>query len=87
MSTQKQLDSATDDLADMARKLDKLEAAARRGAVDFCERGDNDTSAALWSILADLKAAGGSIAAALSKGRALAVPDDGGVITPKSGGK
>jgi len=87
MTIQEQLDGATDELAKMAKTLERLEVQARKGAADFCAAGDNVTSSALWAILADIKTAGSGIAGALSKGRALAIPIGGGVITPQGGGK
>ena len=86
MSDQQRLDDATERLGRIIREIDAIAKEARREASARCNAGQNDVSADMRGIEASLRIGAGYLSEAYAKGRRLAIPGDGGVIQPFSGG-
>lgn len=86
MSDQQRLDDLTEQLGAIIRGVDAIAKEARKEAGARCRAGQNDLSADLRSIEASLRMGAGILTEAYAKGRRLAIPEGGGVITPFSGG-
>ena len=87
MSGQERLDDLTEQLGAIIRGVDAIAKEARKEAGARCRAGQNDVSADLRDIEADLRQMAALGVRAYAKGRRLAIPDvGGGVIVPFGGG-